>query len=497
MTAQDLMNSVLQLAIQGKLVEQRAEEGTARELIAQIGSERERLIKAGDIKKEKPLPEVTEDEIPFEIPKNWEWVRLGKIGSLTRGSGIKRSETIDKGFSCVRYGELYTTYKIWFKDTISFISEELYSKCQKVQKGDVLMTLTGENKTDIAMAVAYLGEDDIAMGGDMTCWSNHLMEPLYLVYLLNSSYCISCKRKMATGDIIVHISNDKLATILLPIPPLAEQKRIVKKIEELLPYIEKYNKIYSKLETYNKKFPEDIQKAILQYAMQGKLVEQRPEEGTGEELYWQIQTEKEKLIKEGKIKKEKSLPGISEDEKPFDIPSTWVWVKVGDIFTVIRGSSPRPKGSPLYWSDKKTDYSWITIKDISVFCKDGVLSQTTEYLTEAGADLSTYVGEDELIIAVSGSTTGKHCILGIGGYIYDGLAAILNPTKIVSSSYLLLFFDWVYDRLNAQKVGSAFPNINTDILKNTLMPLPPLGEQERIIAAMKNIMSYCKRLRKD
>lgn len=194
MTAQDLKNSILQLAVQGKLVEQRAEEGTVKELIEQIGIEKERLIKEGKIKKEKPLPKIIEDEIPFEIPESWEWVRLGKIGNLTRGSGIKRADTIDSGFSCVRYGELYTTYKIYFTSTESFISEELFEKCQKVQKGDVLMTLTGENKTDIAMAVAYLGEDDIAMGGDMTCWSNHFMEPLYLVYLLNSEYCISCKR---------------------------------------------------------------------------------------------------------------------------------------------------------------------------------------------------------------------------------------------------------------------------------------------------------------
>ena len=144
--------------------------------------------------------------------------------------------------------------------------------------------------------------------------------------------------------------------------------------------------------------------------------------------------------------------------------------------------------------EQKNDYNWITIKDISAFCKDGVLSQTTEYLTEAGAELSTYVGEDELIIAVSGSTTGKHCVLGIEGYIYDGLAAILNPTKIIGSGYLSLFFDWIYEKLNAQKVGSAFPNINTDILKNTLMPLPPLDEQKRILRKIKNIMIYIHKL---
>jgi type I restriction enzyme S subunit len=183
--------------------------------------------------------EIPDDEKPFDIPESWEWVRLGEVGSLTRGSGIKRTETRESGYPCIRYGELYTTYKIRFSITKSFVDEPLYDNAKKISNGDIVMTLTGENKTDIATAVVYEGQDEIAMGGDLTCWSHHGMESLYLVYLMNSPYAIGCKRKLATGDIIVHISNEKLSSILLPLPPLSEQKRIVAKLEELLPLCER------------------------------------------------------------------------------------------------------------------------------------------------------------------------------------------------------------------------------------------------------------------
>ena len=478
MTAQDLKNSVLQRAMQGKLVEQRAEEGTAIELI-----KNSKFYGKGK--------EIKEDEKPYSIPDTWLWVRLVDIGDIIGGGTPKTSEV-----------------SFWENGTISWITPaDMRGLGKYVSCGMRKITKAGLEKssarllpkgTVIYSSRAPIGYIAIALNELCTNqgfksvipFNVELSEYLYYCLISQTQNIIS----RASGTTFKEISGGEFGQTIIPIPPLAEQKRIVAKIEELLPYIEKYDKAYSKLTVFNKKFPEDMQKSILQYAMQGKLVEQRAEEGTGEELYCQIQAQKEKLIQSGIIKREKPLPKITEEDKPFDIPASWKWVKIGDIFTVIRGSSPRPKGSPLYWSDKKTDYNWITIKDISVFCKEGVLSQTIEYLTQKGAELSTYVGEDELIIAVSGSTTGKHCVLGISGYIYDGLAAILNPTKMISSSYLSLFFDWVYEKLNAQKVGSAFPNINTDILKNTLMPLPPLQEQIRIVNEMKKITSYCLQL---
>ena len=234
----DMKDAFLQAAMQGKLTEQLESDSSVDELLGAIKKEKEELIAQKKIKKEKPLPDISEEEIPFDIPENWRWVRLGNIGTLTRGNGIKRNEVTETGFPCIRYGELYTTYKTKFDVAVSHTSKELFNKSQKVKKNDILMALTGENNFDIALALAYVGDETVAMGGDLTRWSYHHMNPLYLVYAMNSSYAIHEKSEMAKGDIIVHISNDKLSTILLPIPPIEEQNRIVEKLDTLLPLCE-------------------------------------------------------------------------------------------------------------------------------------------------------------------------------------------------------------------------------------------------------------------
>ena len=496
MNAQDLKNSILQLAVQGKLVEQRAEEGTAREFLEQIKLEKDRLIKDKKIKKSKPLPEITEDEIPFEIPESWEWVRLGEIGSLTRGSGIKRTEVIEDGYPCIRYGELYTTYRTKFEKTVSFVTKELFDKCHKIRTGDVAMTLTGENKTDIAMAVTYEGKDTIAMGGDMTCWSHHMMTPLYLVYFINSPYAISCKRNLATGDIIIHISNDKLATILMPVPPLEEQHRIVAKIEEILPYIDQYNKAYTKLETFNKKFPEDMKKSILQMAMQGKLVEQRPEEGTADELYEQIVAEKAQLIKDGKIKKEKPLSEITDDEIPFEIPSSWKWVRFGEFGSYKKG----PFGSALTKAIfvPKADNTIKVYEQKNAIQKDASLGDyyiTRDYFESKMKGFELFPGD--IIVSCAG-TIGETYIMPDGmeqGIINQALMRMkLMPSVYVD--YFLIYFDVILKQTaRKSSKGSAIKNIPPfDELKSYLVPLPPLEEQKRIVAKIEELLSYCDKL---
>lgn len=231
--------AILQEAVQGKLVPQIASEGNAKDLLEQIKAQKAELIKEGKIKKEKPLPEITEDEIPFDIPENWCWCRLGELGDFTRGSGIKRDETTKEGFPCVRYGEMYTTYKVRFLQTKSFTSKEVFNKCHKIHSNDILMALTGENKWDIALAAVYEGNDELAMGGDLCKFTPIKCDSSFLVYLINSPYGIEYKRNTSTGDIIVHTSTSKLGNLLIPLPPLSEQKRIVEAIEKLLPYCEK------------------------------------------------------------------------------------------------------------------------------------------------------------------------------------------------------------------------------------------------------------------
>lgn len=258
------------------------------------------------------------DEIPFDIPDSWEWVRIRSLGEIVRGSGIKRNETVRQGLPCVRYGELYTTYQTSFTKTVSFIAPNLYEKCKHFSYGDVLMTLTGENKPDIAKAVAYLGTEPIAAGGDLAFWTQHGMNPLYLSYIMASPYIIGHKVALATGDIIVHISGDKLGTILLPVPPLAEQDRIVARIQEAELVIENYAHKATALWELQDTFPEALKSRFCKRQSRASwFPKTRPT--SLQRLCWSVSGRKSsgsRLIKEGKIKKDKHESVIFRREKP-------------------------------------------------------------------------------------------------------------------------------------------------------------------------------------
>ena len=296
MTAQDLKNSILQLAIQGKLVEQRAEEGTARELIEQIEIEKERLTKERKLKKEKPLPKITKDEIPFEIPESWEWVKLGDISSYAHPKQKICAKDIDKEMWSLDLEDIE-------KDTGKIISilraSERKISGDKIifKKGDILYSKLRPYLLKILVAP----NDGICTTEFVPFDTYGEIENEYIMWVLKAPYINYIVNSVSYGVKMPRVGTETMINLLIPLPPLVEQKRIVKKIEELLLHIEKYDNAYSKLEILNSKFPGDMKKSILQYAMQGKLVEQRPEEGTGEELYWQIQAEKEKLIKKGRI----------------------------------------------------------------------------------------------------------------------------------------------------------------------------------------------------
>ena len=245
-----LKKSILQEGVQGKLVPQDPSDEPAEALLERIRAEKQRLIKEGKIKKDKHESVIfrrdnshyekrgseevcIDEEIPFEIPENWAWCRASSLGTMIRGRGIKRTETVAQGCPCIRYGEIYTTYETSFDSAVSFVPETLDKDCLHFSSGDVVFTLTGENKVDIAKTVAFLGKGQIAAGGDLAFWTHHGMNPLYLVYYMASPYCIELKRRTATGDIIVHISTSKVGDFLVPIPPIKEQNRIVSAIEQL------------------------------------------------------------------------------------------------------------------------------------------------------------------------------------------------------------------------------------------------------------------------
>lgn len=224
-----------------------------------------------------------------------------------------------------------------------------------------------------------------------------------------------------------------------------------------------------------------LKNKILQLAMQGKLVKQN----TGDEpinyFLEKVAEKRAELLNEKKIKKTKAPSEIKEEEKYFELPKGWQWVRLGDLFHIVRGSSPRPKGHPKFFTDKKTEYNWVTIKDITQFTKKNILSQTIEYLTYEGSLKSRFMEKGEIIIAVSGSI-GKTAIMGIDGYIYDGLAGLKPIIKEnILRDYIFLFLSSWKENLNQISEGTSIKNINTDKLNTLVIALPPIEEQKRIV----------------
>ena len=448
------------------------------------------------------------DEVPFDIPDSWEWVRIRSLGEIVRGSGIKRNETVQQGLPCVRYGELYTTYQTSFTSAVSFIAPDLYEKCKHFSYGDVLMTLTGENKPDIAKAVAYLGTEPIAASGDLAFWTQHGMNPLFLSYIMASPYIIARKVALATGDIIVHISGDKLGTILLPVPPLAEQERIVACIQEAELVIENYAIKATALQKLQDSFPEALKKSILQEAVQGKLVPQDPSDEPAEALLERIRAEKQRLIKEGKIKKDKhesvifrrdnshyeKLDGVErciDDELLFEIPDSWEWVRLGTVLEIARGGSPRP--IQQYLTTEPDGINWIKIGDTDKGGK--YIYKTKEKIRPEGVAKSRMVHSGDFLLTNSMSF-GRPYILKSDGCIHDGWLVLSNRFECYSVDFLyyILSSPFAYYQFCDSVSGAVVKNLNSDKVANALFPLPPLSEQKRIVQRIEELLPLVKGL---
>lgn len=483
MTPQELKNSILQLAIQGKLVEQRSEEGTAEEFFAQIQEEKQRLIAEKKIKKEKPLPEITEDEKPFDIPESWMWVRLGDLFQHNTGKALNSTNRIGVSLKYITTSNLY-----WNRFELENLKEMFFTdteveKCT-VKKGDLLVCEGG----DFGRAAIWKSDDSIRI-------QNHIHRLraykaicteffYYLFYLYKHAGWIGGK-----GIGIQGLSSKAIHVLVFPLPPLVEQKRIVAKIEELLPYIDRYEQAWSKLEQFNSRFPEDMKKSLLQYAIQGKLVEQRPEEGTAEELFAQIQEEKQRLIEEKKIKKEKPLPQITDDEKPFDIPESWKWVRFSDVIDVRDGTHDTPKyvlkGIPL-----------VTSKNL---VSGKIDFDTTKLISEEDAsaiNMRSEVNTGDILFAMIG-TIGNPVLVKKDRELCIKNMALFKPidNHLFDMSYLLLFLQKEQEQMKKSASGGVQSFVSLKFLRNYLLPLPPLAEQKRIVEKLEQLLPLCERLK--
>src|SRR5699024_8056991 len=340
MNGQDLKNSILQLAVQGKLVEQREEEGTAEELYAKNQEEKQQLVDEGELKRESKLQEVDADEIPFVLPSNWKWVRLGDVLQIARGGSPRPIKSYitegEDGVNWIKIGDTQKNSK-YINKTKEKIIQEGIKRSRYVQKGDFLLS------NSMSFGRPYILNIDGCIHNGWLVLSQlvNIFNENFLFHMLSSRFVFSQFSSIVSGAVVKNLNISKVKNTIVPLIPLEEQKRIVAKIEELMPLVEQYGDAHTAVTDLNEQFPVEMEKSILQYAIQGKLVEQRSEEGTAEELYVQIQEEKQKLIESGKIKKQKKLPEIMEEEITFDIPDDWKWVRIVDVLNVIMGQSPK------------------------------------------------------------------------------------------------------------------------------------------------------------
>ena len=491
MTPQELKNSILQLAIQGKLVAQRPEEGTAQELVNRIKINQNMQIKTKQAKICKKIEQITDDVTPFEIPDSWTWIRFGNLVNYVMGKTPPRAESEwwNGNIPWVSISDMPESGHV--KQTKEYITEVAVK-----DKFGGRISPAGTLLMSFKLTVGRVSILDIEAVHNEAIISiypfydeNHINQT-FLFYILPFISQFGDSKNAIKGKTL---NDTSISNLLIPLPPLAEQKRIVAKIEELLPLVDRYEQAWTKLEDFNRRFPEDMKKSILQQAIQGKLVEQRPEEGTAQELYAQIQAEKQRLIKEGKLKKEKPLPEITEDEKAFEIPEGWMWVRLGTLTEAITSGS--------------RDWAKYYSKTGDIFLRMGNLSKNS-------FDLRL----DKIQrVTIPESTEGKRTSLQAGDLLFSitgdvGMLGLIPPdfgvAYINQHTAMLRFMEKERNRyipyLLLTDYAQKFYNGNQHGIKNSFrldsiawlpVPLPPFAEQKRIVEKLEELLAMCERMK--
>lgn len=478
MLADKLRKSVLQSAIQGKLTEQLATDDNVEDLLQAIKEEKELLIKEKKIKKQKPLPKITEDEIPFAIPENWKWVRLGEVIELISGRDLVKDKYNN---NCE--GIPYITGASNFNNNNLIIDRWTNEATSIAIKNDILLTCKGT-----IGEIAVLKENKV-----------HIARQIMSIRLLQGNieyikwYIISQidKLKSMGKSIIPGISREMILNYLIPLPPLAEQKCIVEKLDNVLANIEKLKSSEEKLSILQKNFPDKLKKSILQSAIQGKLTEQLATDDNVEDLLQAIKEEKERLIKEKKIKKQKPLPEITEDEIPFTIPENWKWIRINDVSSIYTGNSINAKEKELKYSNVKQGYNYIATKDVDfnncILYENGVKIpfETNFKIAKKGATL----------MCIEGGSAGRKVGFLKEDVCFGNKLCSFNPMKIYDRYIFYVVQAPLFINNFKINMTGIIGGVSINKLKMILIPLPPLAEQKRIVEKLDKLLADIEELK--
>ena len=490
MTPEQLRTSILQYAMEGKLVKQDSNDEPASELVKRSQDKKIELIKNGELKKSKKLPVITDGEKPFNIPDNWAWSRLGDLFTILRGGSprpIKSFLTNDEnGINWIKIGDTNPNSKYITKTEEKIIPEGL-KKSRAVHIGDFVLS------NSMSFGRPYILKINGAVHDGWLIISDYdqVFNKDFLYYLLLSSFVKKQFSIAATGSTVKNLNRERVANTIGVIPPLEEQKRIVAKIEKLMPLVDEYAESYNRLQKIDNEFEDKLKQSVLQYAMEGKLVKQNPSDEPASELIKKIENEKAELVKEGKIKKSKKLPAVTDDEKPFDIPDSWEWVRLKQITTY--GNFNSIKGSSI------PDNSWVVdMKDVRkngggfseiVRRKSTNIYKSNKYSFNKNAvlygKLRPYLRKVE-IAQTSGFTTTE-----------------MLPINVVDLSTLVpqylryaMLSPYFVNSVNDSMYGMKMPRVGTTFLAKMVVPLPPLEEQKRIVEKVEELQSSISNLSK-
>ncbi|WP_195270549.1 restriction endonuclease subunit S [Eubacterium sp. 1001713B170207_170306_E7] len=501
MKAEQLRKSILQYAIQGKLVPQIDTEEPASELLKKIKTEKQELIKQGKIKKEKSLPPITEEEKPFDIPESWEWVRFSDCAVLYTGNSINAQEK-KKKYTNLNEGYNYIATKdIGFNTTIDYengIKIPFDTNFRIAKIGSILLCIEGGS----AGRKIGLLKENVCFGNKLCCFESIQISYLYLFYYLRTPTFTDNFKDNKSG-MIGGVGVNTLKTLYLALPPLDEQLRIVARIEELMSIVDEYEKKEIELEKLEIEFPVKLKKSILQYAIQGKLVPQISTEESANELIKRIKSEQELLAKAGKIKKYKPLSVVNDYEQPFDIPESWIWVYLHQLLREAPSNGYSPQGVDYETSDRVLTLSATT---------SGVFDSTKYkyFVPDTEIKSNLRVNKGDILVQRSNSLdyVGVSCICpeSLENYIYPDLMMKLCFIDKVDINYMhyLLSSPFIrqYFRENATGTSDTMKKINQSILLYAFVALPPLSEQQRIVErieklfALVNVLAEGKKLPK-
>ncbi|MBR1626990.1 MAG: restriction endonuclease subunit S [Bacteroidales bacterium] len=506
MKAETLKKAILQYAMQGKLVEQDPNDEPASILLERIKTEKEQLIKDGKIKKEKPLPPITEDEIPYELPKGWEWVRfndatLYSTDYVANGSFASLRNNVNT-YKTENYAILVKTqdFSTNFSTNLTYIDKSSYEYLSKskLYGGELMLSNIGASIGKVFIIPNLDRPMSIAPNSIIVKCLNPLMTTFFK-YIILSSYGQDLLKSFTAGTAMPKFSKTQLRNSIIPLPPLAEQQRIVEKLEQILPLVEEYGKNEEKLSKLNSTLPDKIKQSILQHAVQGKLVPQNPSDEPASVLLNRIKAEKEQLIKDGKIKKEKILPPITEDEIPFQIPNSWEWTKIRNIAFVTKlAGFEYTKYINLQDSGEIPVIRAQNVKPFSLNLANlkYIDTDTSEMLERSALTkpclLMTFIGAGIGDVAIFDKNSRFHLAPNVAKIEF------YNQHNNIDNRYAMYYLLSNYGKQEVFKFlkATAQPSLSMDTIREVMIPLPPLAEQQRIVTKVEELLAIVDKLKK-